>query len=141
MFERSSGARSFFKMLSRWFRRNVSGFDYELGYFGEGKIDRLTRQMRQSAAELRNLATVGADGTDLLSLRMTGLDLDPDEVCQTVPETCQVLRRVCAICENRTACARDFARNPTGSGWKEYCPNTGTLMVLEALPWASRAEW
>ena len=59
---------------------------------------------------------------------------------RTVPETYQVLRRVCAICDNRTDCARDFTRNPSGSEWKEYCTNTGTLVLLDALARASRAE-
>jgi hypothetical protein len=139
MFEPSSPARAFSKRVLRWFRKEVSACDYKLGNSAEGKLDRLTRQMRHAASELHKLATLGPDRADLYLLRMTALDLDPDEVCQTVPETCQVLRRVCAICENRTACAQDFARNPGGSRWKDYCPNTGTLMVLEALPWTSKA--
>jgi hypothetical protein len=78
--------------------------------------------------------------TDFLLLRMTALNLDVEEVCRTVPETYQVLRRVCAICDNRTDCARDFTRNPSGSEWKKYYPNTGTLVFFDALARASRAE-
>jgi hypothetical protein len=140
MFEPSSPARSFFKRMLRWFRKEASASNYKPGNSAEGKVDRLTRQMRRAAAELHKLATLGADQAEVYLLRMTALDLDADEVCQTVPETCQVLRRVCALCENRAACARDFVRNPTASQWQDYCPNTGTLMVLKALPWVSRAE-
>jgi hypothetical protein len=96
------------------------------------------RDMRVWASELHKIATLGADAADLLLLRLTAFNLDPDEVCQTAPDTCKGLRRVCAICDNRTLCARDFSRDPAGSEWKQYCPNTGTLMALDALPW--RAE-
>jgi len=136
--DRWSRLQSFFEALLPWFRSSNTRF--ELRYFGRAPIDRFTREIRLSAAELYKLATLGPDRTDLLLLRMTALNLDPEEVCQTVPETCRVLRRVCAICDHRTACARDFTRNPSGSEWKEYCPNAGTLVILDALSSASIAE-
>lgn len=139
MADRWTRLRPFFKALLPWFRSsNASGF--EPGNFGKTPIERLTREMRLSASELYKLATLGPDQTDLLLLRMTARNLDPEEICQTVPETCQVLRWVCAICDHRTACARDFTHNPGGSEWKEYCPNAGTLMILDALSSAPRAE-
>jgi hypothetical protein len=137
--DRSTRSRTHFRTLLRWLRGSNAS-KLELGYFGKAPIDWLTRDLKLCASELHNLTTLGPEHTDLLLLRMTALDLDPEEVCQTVPETCQVLRRVCSICDNHAACARDFTRNPSGSEWKEYCPNTGTLTVLHDLPWASRAE-
>jgi hypothetical protein len=105
--DRSSKPLSFFKTLLRWLRSS--------NYVGKAPIDRLTRDMRLSAAELHKLTRFGPDQTDLLLLRMTAVNLDLEEVRQTVPETCE-------------------------SEWKEYCPNTGALMVLDALTWAPRAE-
>lgn len=137
--DRTTRSRSYFKTLLRRLRGSNGG-KLKLGYFGKAPIDRLTRDMRLCASELHKLSTLGPSQTDLLLLRMTALNLDVEEVCRTVPETYQVLRRVCAICDNHTDCARDFTRNPSGSEWKEYCTNTGTLVLLDALARASRAE-
>src|SRR6516162_5540642 len=133
--DRTTRSRSYFKTLLRRLRGSNGG-KLKLGYFGKAPIDRLTRDMRLCASELNK----GPGQTDLLLLRMTALNLDVEEVCRTVPETYQVLRRVCAIRDNHTDCSRDFTRNPSGSEWKEYCPNTGTLVLLDALARASRAE-
>jgi hypothetical protein len=131
----------FFKNFLGWFRPSAdTAFDSALGYFGESRMDRLARDLHVSASELHKLTRSGPDAADLLLLRMTALDLDPEEISETGPQTWRALQRVCAICESRTVCARDFTRNPAGSEWKEYCPNTGTLMALDASPWSSRAE-
>ena len=132
--DRTTRSRSYFKTLLRRLRGSNGG-KLKVGYFSKAPIDRLTRDMRLCASELHKLSTLGPSQTDLLLLRMTALNLDVEEVCRTVPETYQVLRRV-----YRTDCARDFTRNPSGSEWKEYCTNTGTLVLLDALARASRAE-
>ena len=136
---RTTRPRSYFKTLLRRLRGS-NGSKLKLGYFGKAPIDRLTREMRLCSSELHKLSTLGPGQADLLLLRMTALNLEVEEVSRTVPETYQVLRRVCAICDNRTNCARDFTRNPSGSEWKKYCPNTGTLVFFDALARASRAE-
>ena len=85
--DRTTRSRSYFKTLLRRLRGSNGG---------------ITRDMRLCASELHKLSTLGPSQTDLPLLRMTALNLDVEEVCRTVPETYQVLRRVCAICDNRT---------------------------------------
>jgi len=94
-----------------------------------------------SPAELRRLVNLGEDSADLLVQRMAALDLDRGEVSATAPKTLQDLQRVCSFCKDHRRCALDLARDSADPAWKNYCPNVGTLLALDAMPWAARKEW
>lgn len=135
-------SRSSFKAFLQWCREWASGDSAsDLSCVAEAEFERIARDLRMSAAELRAVARRGPEAADLLLQRMTALDLDPTEVSQIGPETFRDLQRSCALCESKRRCARDLARDPANPAWKNYCPNNATLMALDALPWASRKEW
>jgi len=110
-----------------------------LAEMNRSEVERIARDIRVSASELRALASRGQEACDSLLYRMAALDLDQNEVCQIAPETFRDLQRVCAMCESHRRCARDLARDSDDSAWKDYCPSVATLMALDALPWASKA--
>jgi hypothetical protein len=113
----------------------------ELQCRDEREFQHIAEDVGVSPSELLRLAKSNADAADLLLGRMAALDLDRDEVLQTVPRTLQDLQRVCSLCTSRRRCARDLARRPIDPEWKNYCPNAGTLTALDTMPWAARREW
>ena len=83
----------------------------------------------------------GPQAAALLLRRMAALDLDPNEVAQVEPSAFRELVRNCPPCSNRRRCLRDLTHNASNPAWEQYCPNAGTLLALDVLPWASRREW
>jgi hypothetical protein len=108
---------------------------------GEREIELIARDTGLSVSEFRALQTLGPNASDLLERRIAALDLDPVEVSAIAPNTFRDLQRVCSHCKSHGRCLRDLGRNPADGGWKDYCPNVGTLAALDTLPWASRSEW
>ena len=62
----------------------------------------------------------------------TALGLDPIAVSAAAPPTFRDLQRICSFCERPRRCLGDLARDPAIPAWKDYCPNTKTLMALHA---------
>ena len=113
----------------------------ELDCYPEEEVARTAKDLGVSSAEIRKLVSRGPEAANLLLRRMAALDLDRNEVSRTEPQVFQDLQRVCALCENKRKCVRDLGRDATDPVWQDYCPNAGTLMGLNALPWMSRREW
>jgi hypothetical protein len=132
-------SRSALEMIFQWCRDWI-GTD-ALAEMSRSEVERIARDIRVSASELRALASRGQEACDFLLYRMATLDLDQNEVCQIAPETFRDLQRVCAMCKSHRRCARDLTRDSGDPTWKDYCPNAATLITLDALPWASRREW
>jgi hypothetical protein len=124
-----------------WIQDQQSNTLNDLRLCGEGEFERMARDVGLSVSEFRRLASLGPNAPDLLERRMAALDLDPVEVSAIAPQTFRDLQRVCSLCESHGRCLRDLAREPTNEVWRDYCPNVGTLMTLDALPWSSRSEW
>jgi len=134
--------RSPIKAIVQWWRdwtRTDSVF--QLSCCGEPEVERIARDIRMTPSELRAVAIHGPRSADLLLHRMAVLNLDPAEVADAGPQTYRDLQRACTFCESKKQCERDLAREPASPAWKDYCPNTGTLMALDAVPWACRREW
>ncbi len=134
--------RSALQVIMQWCRDLVRADPMsQLSRCGEKEVERIAKDIRLSASELRAVVGHGPEAVDLLLRRMATLDLDPMEVSEVGPQTFRDLRRVCTMCESKRRCMRDLARDPARQVWEEYCPNTATLMALDALPWSSRREW
>jgi hypothetical protein len=113
----------------------------DLRYCAESEVERIARDNGLSVSEFRALASLGPNGADLLERRMAALDLDPVEISQIAPHTFRDTQKLCSLCKSHGRCLRDLTRDPANEAWKEYCPNVGTLIALDALPWSSRSEW
>ena len=115
--------------------------EVDLEACGENEVEHIAKDIGLSTWQLRRLAKLGPEAADLLPRRMAALDLDTNEVARVEPRAYQDLQRVCSMCECHRRCARDFARDSAIPAWRDYCPNAGTLMALNKLPWAARSEW
>jgi hypothetical protein len=135
-------SRSPLKSMLAWCRaRFKRTSESDFGCCDEAEIERMARDIRMSASELRALARKGPKAADLLLRRMAALDLDHKEVAWLEPAATRDLQRVCTLCKSHRRCAWDFARRAPPSTWKSYCPNTGTLEALNGMPWTARSEW
>ncbi len=126
----------------RWIQDQSRSSALDLRLCGEREIERIARDAGLLVFEFRQLECVGGlKAPDLLERRMASLDLDPNEVSSVAPHTFRDLQRVCSLCESHRQCLRDLGRTSDSDTWKDYCPNVGTLLALDALPWSSRSEW
>jgi hypothetical protein len=125
--------------LAKWWQNWTAGNRFE--NCSDWDVEQMAKDIGVSSDELRRLASLGEDSADLLLARMAALHLDRSEVSASVPEILQDLRRVCSFCKDHRRCALDLARNSADPAWKQYCPNVGTLLALDAMPWAARKEW
>ena len=135
--------RSPFEIISRWWQVWTSNGP-ELtnpSCCAEGEVERIAKDIGISAAEVRRLASLGPESSDLLLRRMAELDLDRKEVAQVEPETFRDLQRICTLCESHRQCSHDLMRDASNPAWEHYCPNVAALRALNALPWSSRSEW
>jgi hypothetical protein len=133
-----SPLKSLLAWCRAWFKRSSES---DFGLCDEAEIERMARDIRMSAFELRAMAKKGPKAADLLLRRMADLDLDPKEVTRLEPAAFRDLQRVCTICKSHRRCAWDFARGASPPVWDRYCPNTGTLAALNGMPWSARREW
>jgi len=125
--------------LAKWWHDWTEGDRFE--DCADREVERMAKDTGVSPAELRRLEKLGPDSADLLLQRMAALDLDRNEIAATVPGTFQDMQRVCSFCKAHRRCALDLARHSADPTWKDYCPNVGTLLALDAMPWAARREW
>jgi hypothetical protein len=113
----------------------------DLNGLEKNDAERVATDLRMTASDLYALAKQGPESAVLLERRMAVLDLDRDEIVQSEPGVFRDLQRVCTLCRSKKQCLRDMASNPNSAVWKDYCPNVGTLLALDAMPWSSRREW
>jgi hypothetical protein len=139
---RGRQSQSPLQSLLAWCRAWFKGSpESDFGCCGEAEIERMARDICLSTSELCAVARKGPKAVDLLFRRMVALDLDPKEVAWLEPAAFRDLQRVCIMCKSHRRCASDFARKASLSTWERYCPNTGTLEALNAMPWRARQEW
>jgi hypothetical protein len=131
---RRSG-ETFLQRCCDWVERSdLNGLDKD-------ETGRIASDLNMTASDLYALAQQGPGSAALLERRLATLDLDREEVLQFEPAVFRDLQRVCSLCKSKRQCASDLARSPCTADWTSYCPNTGTLSALDAMPWASRREW
>jgi hypothetical protein len=113
-----------------WKRRRKTAA--EISFFDGGEKERLARDIGVSGAEFCILAGKWPDASALLSQRLEQLQLDPARITGAEPQVMRDLQRVCSLCASKRKCKHDFAMNPSGEAWKDFCPNAHTLGALLA---------
>ena len=83
--------------------------------------------------QIRDSRSTSCD--DLLSCRMAMLGLDLSAIESCGGQVFEVIKRRCASCDFRDACAVDIRRDPNDPVWETYCPNTATLIALPEAWW------
>jgi hypothetical protein len=67
---------------------------------------------------------------------MTVLGLDVDAWLEMEPQMLADLQRSCSACASRSECAYDlmtYFEEPTGTDWRDYCPDEAGLRTLLTL--------
>jgi hypothetical protein len=85
-----------------------------------------------SLSELHELARHPPREASLLVQRMAVLHLDPQQLARRDGAVLQDLQRLCTQCASQRRCSRALERSPDDPAWQSYCPNSGTLTVLQA---------
>jgi hypothetical protein len=121
------------RLLTRWWRGRMprSTPSTELSSLGSREIQRIAGDLGVSGAELRVLAGKWPDSAELLSRRLSALNLDEHRLCEKEPQVLRDLQRVCTFCASKERCEHDFAHKPSDPTWRVYCPNSQTLAALQ----------
>lgn len=82
--------------------------------------------------------STGCEHDGLLFRRMAILGLDLDVIQRGDSEAFNELKRRCAKCDFRDACAIDLRRDPNNPVWESYCPVSALLNVLTAAWWPAQ---
>lgn len=120
--------------IAQWWRswRGNRAGAAELRDFGPEELRRLASDIGVAPEDVRPLAGKWPDSADLLTRRMTALQLDPTVIAQLHPAVSNDLKRLCSLCVSKGRCEHDLVSGATDSNWQEYCPNTTTLKALNA---------
>jgi hypothetical protein len=115
--------------IRRWSDRREFA---EFMHIWPAEADRMARDLNVDKATLLEVASQGNESPALLNRRLRLLGIDPEELRRSEPAVAQDLVRCCALCGSKSRCARDMAREPRGWHWRDYCPNTLTLEMLQS---------
>jgi hypothetical protein len=98
------------------------------------EADRLAKDLNVDKASLIKIAGQGREPPALLNRRLRVLGIDAKHLQRVEPRVAQDLARCCALCDCKSRCARDLARQPDNANWRTYCPNAHTLEALRPHP-------
>ena len=88
-------SQSRLQSILNWCRAQIkAGATSEFGCCDETEIERMARDVRMSASELRAVAKRDPSAANLLLRRMAALDLDPNEVVRIEPAAVRDLQSV-----------------------------------------------
>ncbi len=90
----------------------------------------IARDVGASRDELRTLAGKWPDSAAPLARRMTALGLDAADIARSQPAVSRDLNKSCSLCGEKRQCEHDLASGTVRPTWRQYCPNSGTLLAL-----------
>jgi hypothetical protein len=130
----SIGSEAVLSSVATWWRnwRSRRRALDELEFCGDAEMAHIAHDVGVPPAELRILAAKWPDSSDLLSRRLESAGLEEKQIEATEPQALRDLERVCSQCDEQGRCQRDFNRDESGRGWRDYCPNVATLDALRS---------
>ncbi len=96
------------------------------------ELARIAKDVGLSPSELRQMAKLGPNAAKQLLNRMVALRLHPEVIAKTEPNTMRDMQRLCSVCASKKRCQRDLILDRDDPVWRQYCPNAGTLDVLQS---------
>jgi hypothetical protein len=130
----SANAATPFAAIARWWRnwRQARSDRAALRFAGADETRMIARDVGVSVSDLQDLTAHGPEGAELLSRRMSALNLDSSQVARSEPAVLRDLQRLCTICQSKGRCVHDLETDPQSERWRDYCPNVATLDALKA---------
>jgi hypothetical protein len=114
-----------------WIKRHHAHRDQSLDACDSAEIARMAHDVGVSEYDLRQMARLNPDAANLVLERLKALHLFAEEIAANAPGTMRDLQRLCSNCASKKRCQRDLAHNASDLGWRQYCPNAGTLGLLQ----------
>jgi uncharacterized protein YjiS (DUF1127 family) len=133
---------AFFATIAKWWRNwtgNRAGVA-ELKAFDHQELQRMAQDVGVNPRELRVLAGKWPESADLLSRRLSALELDASEIERLQSCVSNDLKKLCSLCVSKGRCDYDLDTHPNNSVWRDYCPNATTLMALTTQRSAQRKK-
>lgn len=110
--------------------RNGTGSHKDFGQCDGAEVMRIADDLGVSSSELRDIASKGPGGADLLRRMLDALHVDPNEIINANPGVMRDLQRLCANCADKKRCAHELDDGTAAEHFHEFCPNAFTLDAL-----------
>jgi hypothetical protein len=118
-------------LLKQW--KEVAASARELAAFGDTMAN-MAQDLGLSPAELRALATKGADAAKELPCLLDALRISIQALAEKEPLVLRDLQRVCTMCDQKVVCNRDIAAGTVSTNYEHYCANADTIEALKLDP-------
>jgi hypothetical protein len=103
----------------------------EIRSLSAAEADSVAHDLRISPAELETLVARGPQGAAELPQMLKALGIDEDAIKREEPGVLHDMRRVCALCIEKSRCNRELKAGTATLHHREYCANTYTIDSLE----------
>jgi hypothetical protein len=113
----------------------------EIRSLSAAEVDSVAHDLHISPAELEILAARGRQGADELPQMLKVLGLDENAVLRKEPGVLQDMRRVCALCVEKSRCNRELEAGTAAEHHRDYCANAYTIDTLGMKPKADPTDF
>jgi uncharacterized protein YjiS (DUF1127 family) len=116
------------EIFADWLKRRQDR-THDLEGLSRSDLHDIAKDIGVSVDELQKLERSGSEQL-MLPRMMAVLGLDPDAVNRADPILFRDLQRVCALCDEKTRCARAFAKGDAATTYETFCPNSSSLKAV-----------
>ncbi|MCA1453750.1 hypothetical protein I6F35_11055 [Bradyrhizobium sp. BRP22] len=102
----------------------------EIRSLSEAETCSIAHDLRISPAELETLVARGPHGADELPKMLNAVGIDESVVLRREPGVLQDMRRVCALCVEKSRCNRELEAGTAAEHHRDYCANAYTIDTL-----------
>ncbi|WP_454630098.1 hypothetical protein [Bradyrhizobium cenepequi] len=106
----------------------------EIRSLSAAEVDSVAHDLRISPAELETLVARGRQGADELPQMLKALGIDENAILHEEPGVLHDMRRVCALCVEKSRCNRELEGGTAALHHRDYCANSYTIDTLGMQP-------
>jgi hypothetical protein len=110
--------------------RHATGLRDELAHCGADEVKAIASDLGLTTADLRELASKGPGGADLLTRMLMAMKVDPKVLSELDPRVTRDLQRLCTTCGAKRRCEHELAAGTAVKHMHEFCPNAVSLKTL-----------
>ncbi len=91
----------------------------------------IARELGITPEDLDTFVGKGAKAVDELPKLLKALGIDETALARNQPLVLRDMQRVCAACQQKHRCSRDFKAGTTAEHFDDYCLNASTIDALD----------